>query len=144
MSAVVSAVMVVCALLANEPETAQTTDFLKSTIWARMGIVTLYGGSLYVALKLVLGFLFGAVWALVGLVVSVLFTNQYITYIAPFVIYQILWFLLEGSALNPVYMLRGDSNYIPSFSFILIYQGIAMAVCFFCSYAGIRKRMKSE
>lgn len=143
MFAVVSTVMAICALLANTPETAQSAAFLKDTIWAKMGIVMLCHGVVLVALKSLIAFLFGALWALVGLIIAVISLNQYVTYIGPFVIYQLLWFLLEGSTYNPVYMLRGDSNFIPSLEFIVIYQSVLILGSFLVSYRGIRRRVSA-
>ncbi len=142
MALTVMIVIVVCACLTNMPETEETSAFMRTTIWARMGILTRYHEVLFVTLKVLLAFLFGAVWALIGLTISVFITNRYITYIAPFVLYQILWLLLEGSAFNPVYMLRGDSNFIPSFPFILFYQAAIMILCFMISCMGIRKKVE--
>lgn len=142
MALTVMIVIVVCACLANMPETEETVAFMRTTIWARMGILMKYHGILFVMLKVLLAFLFGAVWALIGLTISVFLTNLYITYIAPFTLYQILWLLLEGSAFNPVYLLRGDSNFIPSFEFILIYQVVIIIVCCMISCMGIREKVE--
>ena len=61
-----------------------------------------------VAAKVVLGFLFGAAWALVGLAFAVWMPNKYVSLIAPFVLYQSLWILLDKSILNPVKLVNGD------------------------------------
>jgi hypothetical protein len=134
--------IVVCIGLANQPETAETTQFLSRTIWARLGLVLKYRGIIHMVLRVLLAFIFGALWAIIGLTISVFITNRYVTYIAPFVLYQALWFLLEGSAFNPVYMLRGDSNYLPSLWFVLTYQLASIALCCTISYFGIRKKVQ--
>lgn len=141
MATAFGAVILICAVLANVPETAETAAFMRMSIWAKMGVLVEHPVVLALS-KIFLAFLFGAVWAVVGLTVSVLCVNPYITCIAPFVLYQALWLLLEGSAFNPVYYLRGDSDFIPSFEFAVAYQGGWILVCFLISSVGIRKRVE--
>lgn len=59
----------------------------------------------------------------------------------PFVVYQILWFLLDRNAFNPVYQLRGDSDYLPSLWFVLGYQLFLVIICIMISCIGIRKKV---
>lgn len=141
MALTVGITILVCAVLADAPETAETAQFLGGSIWYRSGIL-LENQALFVLLKILLGFLFGGLWALVGLVVSVLIPNGYVTLIAPFVLYQVLWLLLEGSAVNPVYMLRGDSNYLPSPGFVLLWQIFLIVLCYIVACKGIQKRVE--
>lgn len=69
-----------------------------------------YGDGCMVALKVLLGFLFGAAWALVGLAFAVWVSNRYVALIAPFVLYESLWLMLDGiSVLNPIRLVRGDN-----------------------------------
>lgn len=142
MAANMLAAIILCAILANQPETAETAAFLNRTIWAKMDLILRYHGFFHYALRIFLAFLFGCLWALVGLVTSVLITNRYVTYVAPFALYQVLWFLLAETAFNPVYMLRGDSNFLPSLWFVLIHQLLLIMVCFMISYWGIRKKVQ--
>lgn len=72
---------------------------------ARIGMT--YGVTLMVALKVALGFLFGAAWALIGLAFAVWMTNRYVSLIAPFVLYQSLYILMPNR-LNPALLVRGD------------------------------------
>jgi hypothetical protein len=81
-------------------------------------------------------------WALIGLCVSILIANRYVTLIAPFVLYQALWFLLNETAINPVYLFRGDSNFIPSFAFLVIYQLTCIFLCAVFSIYGIKRRIR--
>lgn len=68
-----------------------------------------YGDWYIVVGKTVLGFLFGCVWALVGLVFAVWIPNRYVALIAPFVLYESMWLGLSGiPLLNPIRLLRGD------------------------------------
>lgn len=72
---------------------------------AKIGMT--YGIGVMVALKVLLGFLFGAAWALVGLAFAVWMPNQYVALIAPFVLYQSLYILMPNR-LNPALLVRGD------------------------------------
>ncbi|MCI8744322.1 MAG: hypothetical protein HFI25_01435 [Lachnospiraceae bacterium] len=67
-------------------------------------------GDWYIAVgKTVLGFLFGCVWSLVGLLFAVWTPNRYVALIAPFVLYESMWIGLNGIPwLNPIRLLRGD------------------------------------
>ncbi len=66
-----------------------------------------YGIGVMVAVKVLLGFLFGATWAIVGLAFAVWMPNQYVSLIAPFVLYESLYILLPNY-LNPALLVRGD------------------------------------
>lgn len=67
-------------------------------------------GDWYIAFgKIVLSFLFGCVWALVGLAFAVWIGNRYVALIAPFVLYESMWIGLNKLPwLNPIRLLRGD------------------------------------
>lgn len=129
-----------CVVGGTLPDTENTVMPLMNSVWAKMGIVLTANGALMYALKVFTAFLFGMLWALVGLTISVLIPNRYVTLVAPFVIYQGLWYLLDERAINPVYMLRGDSDFIPSFAFLVIYQLICIMVCALISANGIIRR----
>ena len=78
-------------------------------------------GEWYIFLwKVILGFLFGCIWALAGLAFAVWIPNKYVALIAPFVLYEAMWLALgEMSALNPIYLMRGDDlNNYPLSGFI--------------------------
>ena len=70
-------------------------------------IAQTYGVGVMVAVKVLLGFLFGAAWALVGLAFAVWMPNKYVSLIAPFVLYQSMWIFLPD-ILNPARLVRGD------------------------------------
>lgn len=131
-----------CVIGAGQPDTEETVAFMGNTPWAKMGILLTADGAVLYALRVFTAFLFGMLWALVGLAVSVFIPNRYVTLIAPFVIYQVLWFLLEETAFNPVYLFRGDSNFIPSFLFVVIYQSACIALCAVLSCIGMKRRIK--
>ena len=109
--------------------------------------VAIGGGTLVLAAKLLLSILFGAVWALVGLAVSSWFTNRYVTIIAPFVLYQGLWILLQGSPYNPLGMLRGDFGltgaFVGSYPYVLLYQTTCIVLLVLLIKFGMRKRLKN-
>jgi hypothetical protein len=68
-----------------------------------------YGDGYILFGKVVLGFLFGVLWALVGLAFSVWCCNRYVSLIAPFILYEVMWLLLYNiQVLNPIYLIRGD------------------------------------
>ncbi len=142
MAILVMITIVVCDLFSNSPDVPDNTDFMFNTIWAKMGILFLYNGLVFKTLKVLVAFLFGSLWALVGLAISTVVINKYVTNIAPFVLYQIIWFLLPEQRWNPVYLLRADSNFIPSLWFVLLYQGSLIIVFFTLSVLGIRRRIK--
>ena len=72
-------------------------------------------GEWYIFLwKVILGFLFGCIWALAGLAFAVWLPNKYVALIAPFVLYEAMWLALgKIPVLNPIYLMRGDdlNNY---------------------------------
>lgn len=68
----------------------------------------------YLFWKVILGFLFGCIWALAGLAFAVWLPNKYVALIAPFVLYEAMWLALgKIPVLNPIYLMRGDdlNNY---------------------------------
>lgn len=71
-----------------------------------------YGYGTLVFLKVLLGFLFGATWAMVGLAFGVWFLNKYVSLIGPFVLYEALWILCDGKLgiLSPTQLVRGDDS----------------------------------
>lgn len=129
-----------CAFGAGQADNPQTIEFMQNTLWYRMGIVLVSNGWLLYLLRILSAALFGAVWSLVGLSVSTWIPNRYVTLILPFIIYQTLWFLLSGTSINPLSMLRGDSVKIPSFSFLVIYQLLWIAGNSAIAYRGICRR----
>lgn len=134
--------ILLCVAAGALPDTEETIMPFMNSVWARMGIVLTANGAVMYILRVFTAFVFGAVWALVGLAVSVCMPNRYITLLAPFIIYQGLWYLLSEKAVNPVYLFRGDSNYIPSFGFLLGYQLFWIGVCAAISAIGMARRSK--
>lgn len=73
----------------------------------------IWGGRFVLLLKLINIFLFGCVWALIALLVSVIIPNRYIAFIVPFALYQAIWIITSNSKglgiLNPGALFRGDT-----------------------------------
>lgn len=77
------------------------------------------------AAKLILGFLFGSLWALTGYCVSCFIINKYVALLCPFVIYQFMWILLfKVPLLNPIFLMKGDDldSYYLSGIMLIIYN----------------------
>lgn len=102
-----------------------------------------YGYGMLVFLKVLLGFLFGATWAIVGLAFGIWFLNKYVSLIGPFVLYEALWILCDGklSILSPTELVRGDdSGYALSLVLECVWLLAAAGVVAF----GFRKRFLDE
>ena len=99
-----------------------------------------YGFGVVVALKAVLGFLFGAVWALVGLAFAVWFVNKYVSLIAPFVLYETMNIFLP-KILKPSMSVRGDDiGHILSIAMELLWLAVSVAA----DAAGFKRRCHDE
>lgn len=97
-----------------------------------------YGVGVMVAVKVLLGFLFGAAWALVGLAFAVWMPNKYVSLIAPFVLYQSLNILMPAN-LNPAQLVRGDdAGHLFSVGMECVWLLAASSVVM----AGFRKRFR--
>ena len=103
-------------------------------------IAQTYGVGVMVAAKVILGFLFGAAWALVGLAFAVWMPNKYVSLIAPFVLYQSMWIFLP-SILNPAQLVLGDHvGHLLSIVMECVWLFAAAAI----SMAGFRRRCQDE
>ena len=142
MAVIMSITILFCILAAGEKESAESVIFLQNTVWGRAGLLTKYKGSAVYILRVLLAALFGAQWALLGLFISTVLTNKYTTLIIPFVAYQVLWYLLDGTAVNPVYLLRADSEFVPSLAFAILYQLCWSIILGILSVSGIKRRTK--
>ena len=99
-----------------------------------------YGVGVMVAVKVLLGFLFGAAWALVGLAFAVWMPNKYVSLIAPFVLYQSMWIFLPD-ILNPARLVRGDHvGHLLSVVMECVWLFAAVVV----SMEGFRRRCQDE
>lgn len=81
---------------------------------------------------LLLSFLFGFAWSLIGLAVSAFIPNKYVALVAPFLIYFALSTALsltdESLVFSPINMLYPNYSQIPSIAFCFIYQLILIAM----------------
>lgn len=111
-------------------------DYYINTIWSQY--MYSCGGAWVLLGRLILAFLFGAVWALVGLAISAIIPNRYIILLGPFVIYQALWMLCSKMQIGPITLLYGMSN-VSLYIMILIQMAIIMITSFSAFY-GIRRR----
>lgn len=69
-----------------------------------------YGDWYVFAWKVILGLLFGCMWALAGLAFAVWIPNKYVSLIAPFVLYETMWIVFyKIPLLNPIWLRRGDA-----------------------------------
>lgn len=138
-------IFVMIALIGIPTTAANLSDYYWSTKWEPYAAI--WGGNFVMAAKLVLGLLFGCVWALVGLAISTIVTNRYVVIIGPFILYQALWRLLANTPINPLYMLRGDfgtpGQFMGSYVYILLYQAIWIFLACITIVFGIRRRLKN-
>ncbi len=110
----------------NTPEMLSQgqTTFLDESIFASIQFV--WGGGLVVLLLLVLAFLFGALWANVGLWVSSVIPNRYMTLAGPFVLYFALHLIFYRVGfllvLSPVSMLMPVVTFISNLAYPFVYQ----------------------
>lgn len=129
-----------CFALASEPDTFESVQFWieGNSLWYRMDLLFRNHGLGIMAYRVLFGFLFGCAWAMVGLAISTMVVNRYITYVAPFVIYQAGWFLIKGNW-NPVKLLRGD--YASSVFYVIFVQLTVIGICGAFSYFRIKKKV---
>ena len=102
-----------------------------------------YGDGYILVGKVILGFLFGACWALVGMAFAVWFCNRYVALLAPFILYEVLWILLyKYPVINPIYLIRGDdlNSYPLSGLMEIVYLLIAVVI----TWLGLKRRMYNE
>jgi len=100
-------------------------------------------GDWYIAVgKMIIGFLFGSLLALVGLAFAVWIPNRYVALIAPFVLYESMWLGLEGLPLfNPINLYRGES--LGSYPLTVLMQCVYLAVVSFVIMAGLVRRYRN-
>lgn len=99
-----------------------------------------YGVGAMVAVKILLGFLSGATWALTGLAFAVWMPNKYVSLIAPFVLYQSMH-ILAAKSINPALLIRGDdAGHLKSVAIECVWLFLAAAA----SMAGFKRRCRDE
>lgn len=73
--------------------------------------IFIWGGVFVLVCRIVLVFLFGCIWAEMALLVSTICPNRYVTFLAPFIIYQLAWMTFQNDILvklNPAVLFRSD------------------------------------
>lgn len=136
---IVAIALFVCYFGAGAPDTLESVAFMQGTPWYELDLLLRFHGALFIALRVLLAFLFGCLWASVGLCVSAFSTNRYITLVAPFVLYQLLWRLIDSPLFNPVEALGGNS--VPSLLFLVVYQLVLITICGIIAVKRIKKRI---
>ena len=82
-------------------------------------------------------------WALAGLGFSVWFSNRYVSLIAPFILYEVMWILLyKIPVLNPIYMVRGDDLGSYFLSGVMEIMYILISLVFI--WTGLKRRIYNE
>lgn len=98
-----------------------------------------YGEWYIFVAKIVLGFLFGCLWALVGLAFAVWIPNKYVALITPFVVYEAMWLVLgKIPVLNPIYLVRGDD--LNSYPLSMLMQCVYIILVSVMIIYGLKRR----
>ena len=98
------------------------------------------GIGMMVAVKVLLGFLFGSAWALVGLAFAVWMPNKYVSMTGPFVLYESLYILMPDR-LNPAILVRGDDvGHLLS----VVLEGVWIFAAAAVVMAGFKRRCRDE
>lgn len=131
----------------------------KSNIVANMGInyftvfdETVYkelqfiwGGLFMVLFLLLLAFLFGTSWSMMGLCISALVPNRYIALAAPFALFfgahLILYRMGDTLLFSPANVLMPATNFIPFPAFPLLYQLGMLAVVLILGWNLLKRRL---
>ncbi len=104
--------------------------------------ITKYGDWYIGVGKTILGFLFGAIWALAGLAFAVWIPNRYVALIAPFVLYESMWIGLDKvPLLNPIRLYRGES--LGSYPLTALMECVYLAAVIFVIMAGLIRRCRN-
>ncbi len=104
--------------------------------------ITKYGDWYIGVGKIIIGFLFGCLLALVGLAFAVWIPNRYVALIAPFVLYESLWLGLERvPLLNPISLYRGES--LNSYPLTVVMQCVYLVAVSFVIMAGLIRRYRN-
>lgn len=118
-------------LVGQPTDPASDHIVFKDTIWQTY--MYIWGGKFVFLCRLLLIFLFGCIWANIALLISVICPNRYVTFLAPFILYQFAWMTFNTDLLirlNPVYMFRSDFAIgTPLWIPFLIPMGVLIGVC---------------
>ena len=104
--------------------------------------IAVYGDWYVIIGKAILGFLFGALWALVGFAFAVWIPNRYVSLLAPFILYDALWLFIGFKSYNPAYLLSGDDVNRGNYPLAVFIDLVYMAIAVLMIYVGIRQERK--
>lgn len=118
----------ICSLIfiiVGEPHVpSQYSSYLDATVFADLQYVG--NGYLVLCFYLFFAFLFGAVWANIGMCISAFIPNRYVALSAPFAIYYGVHLLLNRSVtfsmFSPANMVQPTSKLLPNIAFPVAYQ----------------------
>lgn len=104
-----------------------------------------WGGRLIIITFLFFSFLFGVVWANIGLCISAYSRNKYIALAAPFAFYYSIHLILQRTdvleILSPVNMVQPISSILPNLLYPLIYQLTLLVVAILLFYRQAGRRL---
>ncbi|MGJ4849749.1 hypothetical protein ACH6CV_05810 [Bacillota bacterium Meth-B3] len=136
------AITCLVAVLKAAPTTgANLSDYYSDTIWEP--IFFQHGTGAVMGLKIAVSGLFGMVWSQLGLFVSCLSLNRFVTIIVPFVLYQTMWSVFDATLLSPVIYLWANASFFPSLGYVVGVQLGLFAVLSALSYAAICWRCRN-
>ena len=102
-----------------------------------------YGDWFVLGFKVLLGVLFGVLFAFVAFAFAIWSHNRYVTVIAPFVLYETMWVVLyRYQMFNPIYLVRGDD--IDSYPLSAFMEFVYIILAVVISWIGLGKRAKNE
>jgi len=96
---------------------SDTTPIKHLEVLETMGwgsVMYIWGGWLMLLMKGMLLILFGIMWALLSLMLSMYVKNKYFAYILPYVVYEVLFYMNStvgiANVMSPPYMIRFDQD----------------------------------
>ena len=104
-----------------------------------------WNGLFLVLFLLLLAFLFGASWSVIGLCVSAFIPNRYIALAAPFALFfgahLILYRLGDPLLFSPANVLMPATDFIPFPAFPLLYQLVMLALASILCWKLLERRL---
>ncbi len=129
----------------GEPHLSDTYTMLQNSIFKNIEFAN--NGLNVMLILLLLSFLFGTAWSLIGLATSAFFPNKYTGLTAPFVIYFALSTVLslteETLVYSPMNMLYPNYSHIPSVAFCIVYQLVLIIVSAITFLLCANRRLKN-
>ncbi len=139
MVAVPFAIVCLIAFTCGTPGVPQGSDEGMLQGMVLLTYITKYGDWYIGVGKTIIGFLFGCIWALVGLAFAIWIPNRYVALIAPFVLYESMWLgLSDVPLLNPISLYRGES--LNSYPLTVGMECVYLAVVISVIMAGLIRR----